>query len=120
MTADVKLARASAGAKISEKAEKQNAILIASRLLGGWVASRGWGDRFAAEGRLCEPILRLRAAYLDPHSFYLSEKLEEKPKALIQSIDEGLRKSAVAADVRWLRRSKDTYLSLDMIRRCRC
>ncbi|CAE7192465.1 unnamed protein product, partial [Symbiodinium natans] len=71
---------------------KEVSIILATRVLGGYVASGQWPSLLAnrQDASVPSPIIRLGAAYAQPHNIYMS-KLPEKLKGCLNHLDAILR-----------------------------
>ncbi|CAE7032353.1 unnamed protein product [Symbiodinium natans] len=84
---------------------KEVSIILATRVLGGYVASGQWPSLLAnrQDASVPSPIIRLGAAYAQPHNIYMS-KLPEKLKGCLNHLDAILRGGPEQGHVRWVLR----------------
>ena len=93
-----------------EESWKQLSTLLATRILGGFIASGQWVSLATTQDRIPAPILRIQPAYVFGHQLYLSAKFPDRLKSFIEHIDKGLRAGPLQGRVQWLLREKKTYL----------
>ena len=98
---------------LTEEMEKEISVSLASRVLGGYVATARWVELAVKQVVAPAPILQLLPAFVNPHQMYFSEKLPGKIRSLMQHFDSGLQRSAMAAKTQWVVRKKKTFLLLD-------
>ena len=95
----------------TDQQAKQAGMIIASRLLGGYIASSNWLEKVLKEDTVSAPILQLQPAYTCAYQFYLSEKLRDEMKQLISAMYYGVQESSAGPRANWVLREKKNFLT---------
>ena len=96
----------------SDATVKDVSLALCSRVLGGYVATKSWLEKAGATMSPLKPVLQLAPACRQPHQMYLSKKLHDKVKELLEALHGGLSTFA-PEQLQWLLREKKTFLFLD-------
>ncbi|CAE7244753.1 unnamed protein product [Symbiodinium sp. CCMP2592] len=95
----------------SDKQKKRSHLVLATRLLGGYVCGPSWLERLANSPAqaLPAPILQLRSAMLTPHQVYLGKQLPGHASDFWWQLHKGLLNSRLGDSVSMVLRDKKKH-----------